>query len=278
MAKSTTHRTAAVRRCDEHVFVYRNGSTARTAAARLLGKGLSDYQIARRTGASRSSVQRWRVRGLPAQRDSRPAAWRPSDPASYSYLLGVYLGDGYVAKASHSPVLEISLDARYPGIAEECSKAISRVLGVRARTSQRRTASGGQSIRVTAGSQLWPVVFPQHGPGKKHKRKIALEEWQQEIVDRHPRRFLRGLLHADGSRSVNRFSVDLKRGPRQYAYVRYFFTNLSVDIQGLFCASCDKLGIRWTRSSARNISVAERRSVALLDCFVGPKDDAGGGT
>lgn len=181
------------------------------------------------------------------------------------------------AKASQSPVFEVSLDARYPGIAEECSRAIWRVLEVRAKISQRR-ASAGQSIRVTAGSQLWPLVFPQHGAGKKHTRKIVLKAWQQEIVDRHPKPFLRGLLHADGSRSVNRFSVDLKRGPRQYAYVRYFFTNLSLDILGLFCASCDQLGIRWTRSSAKNISIADRRSVALLDSFVGPKDDAGGGT
>lgn len=228
------------------MFVYRSRTTTRAAATRLLGKGLSDYQIARRTGASRSSVQRWRVRGLPAQeRDCRPTAWRPPDPASYSYLLGIYLGDGYVAKASQSPVLEISLDARYPGIAKECSQTIWRVLEVRARTSRRKTLKG---------------------------------QWQQEIVDRHPRPFLRGLLHADGSRSVNRFSVALEQGPRQYAYVRYFFTNLSMDIQGLFCASCDKLGIRWTRSSAKNISIAERHSVALLDSFVGSKVDAGGGT
>lgn len=223
-------------------------------------------------------MQRWRTRGLPApERDCRPTAWRPPDPAYYSYLLGIYLGDGYIAKASHSPVLEISLDARYPGIAEECSRAIWQVLEVQANISQRRT-SEVQSLRVTAGSQFWPLAFPQHGFGKKHERKIALAEWQQEIVDRHPRPFLRGLLHADGSRSINRFSVALKQGPRQYAYVRYFFTNLSTDIQGLFCASCDKLGIRWTRSSTKNISVAERRSVALLDSFVGPKDDAGGGT
>lgn len=36
--------------------------------------------------------------------------------------------------------------------------------------------------------------------------------------------------------------------------------------------SCDRLAIRWTRSSYKNISVADRRSVALLDSFVGPKN------
>jgi hypothetical protein len=70
---------------------------------------------------------------------------------------------------------------------------------------------------------------------------------------------------------VNRFQIDSASGPREYAYPRYFFTNLSNDIQGLFCASCDQLGVRWTRSSYKNISVAHRQSVALLDAIVGPK-------
>ena len=44
-----------------------------------------------------------------------------------------------------------------------------------------------------------------------------------------------------------------------------------MDIRGLFCEYCDKLGIRWTQSNPRNISVSHRDSVALLDTFVGPK-------
>jgi hypothetical protein len=51
----------------------------------------------------------------------------------------------------------------------------------------------------------------------------------------------------------------------------YFFSNQSADIRGLFCEYCEKLGIRWTQSNARNISIAHRKSVALLDAFVGPK-------
>lgn len=83
--------------------------------------------------------------------------------------------------------------------------------------------------------------------------------------------FLRGLLHSDGSRSLNRFRVKLASGPREYAYPRYFFTNLSTDIQSLFCTACDIVGVRWSKSSQKNISVSDRKSVALLDSFVGPK-------
>jgi len=42
-------------------------------------------------------------------------------------------------------------------------------------------------------------------------------------------------------------------------------SNLSDDIRGLFCATCDALGVRWTLSNPRNVSVSHRRSVAALD-------------
>jgi hypothetical protein len=42
----------------------------------------------------------------------------------------------------------------------------------------------------------------------------------------------------------------------------------SADIRALFCECCERLGTRWTQSNARNISVAHRRSVAIIDAFV----------
>jgi hypothetical protein len=39
----------------------------------------------------------------------------------------------------------------------------------------------------------------------------------------------------------------------------------------IFCEHCELLGIRWTQSNPRNISVSHRKSVALLDEFIGPK-------
>ncbi len=90
-------------------------------------------------------------------------------------------------------------------------------------------------------------------------------------MDAYPHDFLRGLIHSDGCRVLNRFMVDLPSDRREYAYSRYFFTNTSPDIRGLFCAYCEHLGVRWTRSNPRTISVADRRSVALLDSFIGDK-------
>jgi hypothetical protein len=127
-------------------------------------------------------------------------------------------------------------------------------------------------VRVVADSSRWPEAFPQHGPGRKHERRIELADWQREIVDRFPYEFVRGLLHSDGCRTVNRFTTRLPSGRvAEYAYPRWFFSNRSADIRTLFCEYCERLGIRWTQSNARNISVSHRDSVARLDSFVGEK-------
>jgi hypothetical protein len=195
---------------------------------------------------------------------------KPADPYSYAYLLGAYLGDGYVAKTERSFQLVITLDAVYPEIVEECRTAI--VLSLPAARPGACRHPVHRSIRVTAGSKLWPDLFPQMGPGRKHERAIVLAPWQRDIVDAHPWPFVRGLIHSDGCRTVNRFKTLLPSGRvAEYAYPRYFFSNLSPDIRELFCESCERLGLRWTQSNHRNISISHRASVALLDEYVGPK-------
>ena len=112
---------------------------------------------------------------------------------------------------------------------------------------------------------------------RQHKRLPAswrppeLVDWQQEIVDAYPRRFLRGLIHSDGCRCINEFTVQLKAGPKKYSYVRYFFSNLSDDIKALFCEQCDRIGVEWSAKNPCHISISDRHSVALLDSFIGPK-------
>ncbi|MFL5869925.1 MAG: hypothetical protein ACJ75R_02525, partial [Solirubrobacterales bacterium] len=74
------------------------------------------------------------------------------------------------------------------------------------------------------------------------------------------------------SRCINSVKTRLPSGRlATYEYTRYFFTNYSADIRAIFCEHCDLLGIRWTQSSFKNISIANRPSVAILDGFIGPK-------
>jgi hypothetical protein len=193
--------------------------------------------------------------------------WTPPDRWSYSYLLGAYPGDGYVSPGGQ---LVIECDAAYPEIVEDSRSAIvltswRRYVGIRPHPKFR-------CVRVQCSWQGWFEAFPRHGPGRKHERPIVLESWQESSVAEHPWAFLRGLLHSDGCRTVNRFESKLPSGRlAEYAYPRWFFSNVSADIRGLFCATCDRVGVRWTQSNRRNISVSHRASVALLGEHVGPK-------
>jgi hypothetical protein len=87
------------------------------------------------------------------------------------------------------------------------------------------------------------------------------------IVDQVPASLLRGLIHNDGWRGVNRV---VSKG-KVYEYPRYQFSNRSDDIRRIFTDACDGLGIEWRRWTRFHISVAKKESVALLDSFVGPK-------
>jgi hypothetical protein len=182
----------------------------------------------------------------------------------------LYLGDGCVASAGRTYQLRVVLDGAYPAVIDECATAAKLVLpDARVRIRPRPTDNG---VIVEMASRRWTEILPQHGRGRKHLRPIVLDPWQREVVDQHPRPFLRGLLFSDGCRTINRFKTKLPSGRvADYAYPRYFFSNQSGDIRGLFCEYCEKLGIRWTQSNPRNISVSHRRSVALLDSFVPAK-------
>jgi hypothetical protein len=94
-----------------------------------------------------------------------------------------------------------------------------------------------------------------------------LATWQVELVEAAPGQFLRGLIHSDGWRGVNRVHA---KG-RDYSYLRYQFSNRSDDIRTLFTYACELVGVAWRPWGKFHISVARRDAVELLDRFVGPK-------
>jgi hypothetical protein len=184
----------------------------------------------------------------------------------YAYLLGLYLGDGYIVHHRRGVYrLTITLDAKYPGIVSECREAIEAVMPKGRVGIQFR--HGGTCAWVINSSKQWPCLLPQHGPGKKHERLIELADWQQRVGRAHVKHLLRGLIQSDGCRFTNTI-----RHPRKtYEYPRYNFSNRSADIRRIFCDACDLLGIEWRVMNAFNISVARQASVARLDEFIGPK-------
>jgi hypothetical protein len=253
-----------VRRWWEHTFV-RSQAEIDTVLA-LAAEGHSDTVIAGLTGIPRSTVRDWRVGRLPGRVRARSCPIcvpRSVDlpPAEYIYLLGLYLGDGYISRGPRTYCLRFFLDSAYPGIVEACRLSLEAVRPGKQAWSQQCKSS---RCRVVAmWSNHWPCLFPQHGPGRKHERPIALAHWQVQLLDEHHEDFLRGLIHSDGCRIV--------ANDRGVKSVRYHFSNKSEDIKALYCGSLDALGVRWTRPCDRQIAVYRKASVAVLDEFIGPK-------
>lgn len=182
--------------------------------------------------------------------------------APYSYLLGLYLGDGYISRSGRVWHLRITLDKKYPTIIDRCRRAIDILMP----TQRAGVVNRVGCVDVYLHSKHWPCLFPQHGPGKKHNRRIALAPWQQALVDKETEEFVIGLIHSDGCRVV--------ANDRGVMSVRYHFSNMSEDIIGLFTAALDKLDIHWTRSTKKIVSIYRIVDTTRLDTFVGPKTRA----
>lgn len=196
-----------------------------------------------------------------------PSLPEPQD--RYSYLLGLYLGDGCISKTRREGVyiLRIACADAWPGLLEECKRAMRAVMPDNKVGVQQQQGCS----EVRSHSKHWPCLFPQHGPGKKHTRRIELASWQQAIVRKYGQALIRGLIHSDGCRITNRVRRDLPHGQRWYEYPRYLFVNESADIRGLFTDALDRLDIEWRYSKPNTVSVARRGAVGRLDEFVGPK-------
>ncbi|MEA2374137.1 MAG: hypothetical protein QOD53_600 [Thermoleophilaceae bacterium] len=175
-------------------------------------------------------------------------------------MLGIYLGDGHIARHPRNVYrLTVSLDSRYPSIIHEASTAIH---AVRPDNSVYEVHRPGR-VEVASYSKAWPCLLPQHGPGKKHERRIVIEAWQRPLIEARPELLLRGLIHSDGWRSIN-------TGRGGWRHPRYSFSNRSLDILGIFRMACDLLALRWT-TTRHTVYVSRKADVARMDEFVGPK-------
>jgi hypothetical protein len=239
--------------------VWRSGSEI-AGVVRLIEAGLSDREVTRATGIPYETVRAWRGGRVP-ERARRVLAGVPEcagcgsaahdldglPPDDYAYLLGMYLGDGCLARTAKGAYsLRISLDLVYPGIIESARQAVAAVKG----GPLPHVAPHGAAacVVITSYWKAWPCLLPQHGPGRKHERRIVLEPWQERIGT--------NLVRVKG---------------RDYAYPRYQFSNRSDDIRRLFTDACDLLGIAWRPWGRFHVSVARREAVATLDTFIGPK-------
>lgn len=247
-----------------------------TAAMRVVLHGRTPWALGR-TAATNPSI----ARGVAKRRGVRRGPYRRhlealamADPSfdgsslvaadqldAYAYMLGMYLGDGYLSGIPGFCRLEVALDAKYPALIERCAEAM-RILRPDVKVARSREKDG--CVVLTSYGWRWLGLFPHHGRGRKHLRKIELREWQRGIVRRRPYEFIRGLIESDGCRSVRR------QDGKDYPF--YSFNNRSQDIIEMFCWACDLVGLHYTRPRPDCVSIARRRDVADMDRMVGRKD------
>lgn len=200
---------------------------------------------------------------------------------NYVYLLGVYLGDGSLIKIKNKKDLyrlRVTCDAKYPNLIQEIKTAIEIILPDNTVGSIKRYWKGKLScIDVSCWSKFFIHLFPSYQQGRKHTYKIVLKPWQEILVNRYPKLFLRGLIQTDGCR--------YKQTNTKENYY-YNFTQKSDDIKNMFLYFCNKLNIKYTctlhKSGSKNIkgedntawviTIRNKHSVLFMDTFIGPKN------
>jgi len=242
----------------------------RRTALDLLETGRSLSSVSLELGISRFAIREWRDRGVEPKHQRRTACFMcgiagVAAPSAYAALLGYYLGDGCISRAARTFVLRVSCDQRLPGIIDD----VTGLMELGGHRAGRVQAPG--CIVVQSYWNHWPCLFPQHGPGRKDLRTLAMTIWQREIVEMYPADFLRGLFHSDGSRFTNWTRRPVAGVMKRYEYPRWQFTNNSVEIRTWCCEALDLVGVPWRQSNWKTISVSTRTGVARLDDLIGPK-------
>lgn len=253
--------------------------SAETVASALAASdaGVPDAQNARAHGVAVKTIRRWRrlyqrrgqARGQTHLQARCPRCERgPLDDPAYAELLGWYLGDGHISLGRRGVyALNVYNDLRYP------------VLNVHVQDLMRQVKPGSRPhtrevpgcLVMTVSWKHWPCLFPQHGPGRKHERRLGMTAWQWAVVEAHPADFLRGLFHSDGCRVNNWARRQVAGETKTYRYPRWQFTNVSEEILGWCGDALDLVDVPWRRSNAKTLSVSTRAGVARLDELVGPK-------
>jgi len=155
----------------------------------LHAAGLNGCEIARRTAIPRGTVKGWLTGHAPDfDRPIRPRGRGGTCPVcrgepvalpqtAYTYLLGLYLGDGCLSAHPRSVYrLRITCANAYPELMRRCELAMTEVLPNKVGRVVRQGCTDVYSF-----SKHWICLFPQHGPGRKHERVAQIFSIISEI-------------------------------------------------------------------------------------------------
>jgi len=149
----------------------------------------------------------------------------------YSYILGLYLGDGHITNMGRTYRLRIALDYKYDNLNDFAKEMLKRLFP-------------DNKINILNVDNSWIVLsvynkyiikglFPQMGDGKKHFRDVSLKDWQWNIIDYNY--LLLGLFHSDGCYYLN-------SKKNKYSYQ---FSNKSKDLINIFKMCCEHLNLKY---------------------------------
>lgn len=186
------------------------------------------------------------------------------DSKYYSYMLGLYLGDGYINQMPRTYRLRVSLGCEHQDVIDRCLKNLNRLLPNNKINILCKNKS--KAVDVSVYSKTLPHIFPQHGGGPKHLRRILLLDWQESILDKFPEAFIAGLFDADGSEYIHKNRV---KGVVTSSYRYFLFCNKSDDICNLFIKYCNLLNISVKKCTRKDgvkyLYIRKKQQVQIFD-------------
>jgi hypothetical protein len=237
---------------------------------KLHSEGYNNTVISNKTGIPRSTIKDWTNNSPKAFSDKKRIFYLKKEiiknkklHGAYSYLLGLYLGDGYINKCNRTYRMRIALDKKYIELndfarANMCKIFVNNKVG---------EINSEGCIYLSVYNNELQEIFPQHGPGCKHNRKINLLKWQSEILINVE--FMRGLIHSDGC-----FYKEIINN--KYHYDRFMFSNKSADLHELFQSTCDKINLEYDFQHKGDgiwqTRISKKDSVNKLKQIIGTKE------
>lgn len=244
---------------------------------RLFEDGKSKMEISRMTGINRRTLTDWISPKYIRKTDNPRNSYQPitdfneyldteEKRKAYAFILGVYLCDGHIctSKLLRAPALRLTNDIKYIKNTQEWIDNISVLLPENSINKHRHSKCNANLITVY--SRKLVDLFPQHGPGKKHQRKLELAEWQRTIINKYPSEFLRACFQSDGC------IYTLKNGGRYYS-----FSNMSEDIMDWFLSALSSIGInkqktRSVKSKIFIVQISKKSDVEILQSIIAYKE------
>ena len=226
-------------------------------------KGLNKTEISKLTNVSRSTIREWLNNPKQLHQEFNPKKYILNNELQneYSYILGLYLGDGYIDEMPRTWRLRFFLGAKYIELNEFAVNQLKKIFPQN--KVNPHLHPNHDMITIYVYSKKIPSLFPQFGKGMKHTRKIKLMKWQEEIII--PKFLIMGLFHSDGCYYMRKING--------VKYPAYDFRNESDDLHKIFKKYCEVLGINSIFSTKpKNAHVYKRDDVKKLVEIIGTKE------